>query len=444
MLFKTLEKLVLFAIAISIPLNLDFSVIISPYARNAANIFHGYRTIVALTELRVSLILIVVVVGYILWLVDRQGASRRPFRFFAGTSRPALGLIFISIISVFQAQDIQLSLFRIVQLVELFLVYLYLANHIRTKQEMQYFVTVLMWGMLAESILMVVQRLTGWGFSIPGIDASIYTKLSRAEGTLGSPGTAGGILAAYLAIVSAMVWLFPKRSQKVFALVCFVVGCIALITTAGRAPWGSFVVAILGFILVAWRQAWIQRRTLILLFTMILVIGYIFSPMIYNRLTQDDRGSAESRLRMFRLAWNVIQASPSHLFLGVGANNYALVAPGYNTSDVGFLGYVIDSSVHNAYLLAWAETGLFGLFFFIVFLAVPLLKSWKHIRSGNRFISIIALGLGCALVAMCIQMLVDPFVARPLTIFVWLLVSLITSLDNMRSIRISSPDTRQV
>ncbi len=432
-LFNNLEKLILAAIAIGVPLNLDFSLLISPYARNLENIASGNRTIVALTELRISLILIVVVIGYAVWLIERPGAGRQPIHFFPSASIPALGFIFFSILSMTQAQDVQLSFFRIVQLVELFLAYFYLANHIRTKQDLQFFVIALMVGLSAESILMIVQWFTGFSFSMAGIEASYEASSGRPGGTLGQPDAAGGIIAGWLAIVLAMIWLFPRRSQKAFAVICFVVGCIALISTASRAAWGSIIVVIFGFMLIGWRRGWVQGRSLVLIFITTLVIGGIFFPTIYNRLTADDRGSAASRPKMFRLAWNVISSSPSHLFLGVGANNYALVAPAYNTSDVGNLGYVINSSVHNVYLLAWAETGLIGMLCFLGFLAVPLLKAWEHIRSDNRFFSLIALGLGCAILAMAIQMLVAPFIGRPINIFVWLLISLIVSLDHIES-----------
>ena len=120
-----------------------------------------------------------------------------------------------------------------------------------------------------------------------------------------------------------------------------------------------------------------RLRSLVVVVLNNFIIGGIFYPTISNRLTEDDRGSAASRPKMFRLAWNVITSSPSHFFFGVGANNYALITPAYNTADVGNLGYVINSSVHNAYLLTWAETGLFGLLFFLSVLATPLSKSME-------------------------------------------------------------------
>ena len=41
MLFNNLERLILFTIAIGVPLNLDISLIVSPYARNVENLVNG-------------------------------------------------------------------------------------------------------------------------------------------------------------------------------------------------------------------------------------------------------------------------------------------------------------------------------------------------------------------------------------------------------------------
>jgi O-antigen ligase len=361
-------------------------------------------------------------------------------RFFASTTIPAFGLILVSIISMLQAPDKLLALFKIMLLVELFLIYFYVANHIRNKTEFQFFITALMAALLVESILMVLQWRYGINFSIAGINAIIDPQSHRAAGTLGTANSAGVIITAYLVITCAMFWLFQKRSQKLFALICFSVGCVALISTAGRAAWGGFIIAILLFILLGWLRGLVSQRTLVWLFLGMLVIVAIFYPAIYTRLTIDDRGSAASRLMMTRLAWNVIQASPAHFFFGVGTNNYALLAPAYYSADVGDLGYVIDSSVHNAYLLTWAETGLIGLLIFLVFLSVPVIKSWKFVRLNDRFISIMALGLLCALLAIYIQMLADPFIARPKMIIIWLLIALVCSLENMMPVRSRIPD----
>ena len=432
MLFNNLEKLLLFSIAIAVPLNLDISLIISPYARNLQNLANG-RTIVALTELRLGLVFMLVGIGYILWLVGRPGVKRHRPRLFASTTFPALGLILVSVLSITQAQDKQLAFFGIVQLAELFLVYFYIANHLRTKADLQFFVSVLIGAVLAESLLMVVQWRTGLSFSFAGINATIDAVTHRATGTLGTAISAAVVVSACLSIACAMFWVFPRRSQKLFTGIFFVMGSVALISTAGRAAWGGFVAAIFVFIFMGWRRGWVSRRALVWLLLATLAISAIFYPVIANRLTADDRGSALSRVLMTKLAWNMIQASPAHFFLGVGANNYALIAPLYVTSDVGNLGHIVDSSVHNAYLLVWTETGLIGLLFFLWFLINTMIRAWKNYKSNDRFASLMALGLGCALLAVSIQMLADPFIARPKTMLFWLLIAMIASLENMKT-----------
>jgi O-antigen ligase len=446
LMIKDVERIVLAGIAIAFVLNLDVSLIISRYGITDESVASGQRGIVALTGLRVSLALAFVAIGYAYWLIQPRDPNRKPVRFFGSISVPALGFIFVNILSVLQSQDTQLSFFRIAQLVELFLMYFYLANHVRTKQAMQLFVAVLMGAMLAESILIIVQWLTGWTFAIAGIEISMEDmQARRAAGTFGAVDAAGGIIAAQLAIVIAMAYIFPKKSQKLFAIVCFIVGCIALITTAVRAAWGSFIVVIFGFMLIGWQRGWVPRKSLIGLCLATLVLGAIFYPVISNRLTQDDHGSAASRLLMFQLAWNVIQSSPSHLFFGVGSNNYALVAPAYNTVVGGAMGNAIQNiSVHNVYLLTWAETGLIGLLCLLIFLAAPLVKAWRHTRSNDRFVSLMALGLGCALLAIIIQMLSSPFVGRPINIYLWLLVALIAGLDNLEAMPAGSLSEKQV
>jgi O-antigen ligase len=427
LLVKDLEKAVLVAIATSIPLNLDVSLVISPYARNLENLASGQRTLVALTELRLTLVSIALVIGYALWLIGPRDSDRKPIRFFASTSVPALGIIFVSVLSMYQSQDLQLSLFQIAQLFELFLMYLYVANHIQTIHDLQFFVTVLMWAVLAESILMVWQWMTGSTFYIAGIQAAVYGDPPRVGGTLGNPNVAGGVISAYLVIVCAMLWIFPKPSQRIFAITCFVTGCIALISTASRSSWGSFLGTLIGFALIVLWRGQVRRKMLGLFLLGVLVVGAIFCQPIYDRLTEDDHGSEESRAMLVKLAWNVIQAHP---WLGVGANNYALVAPDYYTSEVGNLGYVIDSSVHNKYLLTWAETGLFGLLFYVSFLVAPLAHIWQRVKSGDRATSLIALGLGCAIISMGIQMFAEHFSERPSTFLIWLLISLAASLHN--------------
>jgi O-antigen ligase len=427
MLINNLEKIVLAAIAISVPLNLDVSLIISPYARNPYNMARGHRTLIALTELRLSLVLALLVIGYALWLIKPRSPDCKPVRFFAGTTIPALGLIFFSMLSVFHAQDWQLSLFRVVQLFELFLAYFYLANHLRTTEDVQFFLMVSMWAMFAESILMIVQWITGLEFIIGGVQAATLGP-GRVGGTLTNPGPAAGYLSAQALITCAAIWAFPRTPQKVFAAVSFGLGSIALVGTGSRIGWGAFAVTILLFILLGLKSSWVKRETLVLLAVAVLALGATFYDTIHTRYTADDHGSTENRKKMYRLVWNIFRAHP---WLGVGAGNHALVTRDYYTPDVGDPKGVIDIQVHNRYLLIWAESGTFALLCYVGFLGAAVVKAWSCAKSNHRWISLMGTGLGLAIVSLCIQMLTATFITRSITLFVWMLPALVVSLGNL-------------
>jgi len=88
--------------------------------------------------------------------------------------------------------------------------------------------------------------------------------------------------------------------------------------------------------------------------------------------------------------------------------------------------------------------GLVGLLIYLWFLYNAVKKAVKNFISNDRYVSLMALGLGCALLAVIVQMLADPFIARPKTMLVWLLIAMVASLDNMRTIAGRQIEKRQV
>ena len=433
-LFNNLERLILFTIAIGIPLNLDISIIISPYARNLENIARaGYRTLITLTELRLSLITIVLIIGYFVWfLKPRQ--TWKPTHFFKATTLPAIGLIFISILSVIQAQDKQLWMFRVLQLVEVFLFYFYLANHIRTTQDMKFFIVVSLMGIVAESMLIILQWFTGLDFNILGLDANVIGP-NRAAGTLGTTGPAAGYMSVLAFIACAMIWGLPRGPQKYLAIISLIFGTIALIATGSRIGWIGFAITMFAFLLIGMRSGRIKQETLLLLVIAVLIIGIGFSSVIYERLSTFDDNSAQSRFMMWRLAWNVIKAHP---WLGVGAGNYALVSRDYYTPDVGIPAEVFDKLVHNAFLGVWAESGTLAMLCYVSILGAAIIKAWSCTKSRSPFISVLGIGIALGIVSLCIQMFTDTFHMRSITLLVWALVALATSLPTIERVYIDT------
>jgi O-antigen ligase len=151
------------------------------------------------------------------------------------------------------------------------------------------------------------------------------------------------------------------------------------------------------------------------------VIAIAGGGLVADRLTRDDRGAAESRVPLMRLAEDVIRDNP---VLGVGANNFPAVIEEYAGPELaGEFVY----TVHNKYLLVWSEAGIAALVAFLVFLGSALRCGWRCSLAGHALLSPLALGLTAAIAGRMVAMLVDLYRGRgevqPLVLFAGLLVA---------------------
>jgi len=172
---------------------------------------------------------------------------------------------------------------------------------------------------------------------------------------------------------------------------------------------------------------------------LLLVFGAVFFTPIQVRMT-GGRASIESRPMMWNLAWRVIQAHP---WLGVGAGNYALITPDYYVPDVGIPEEVIDIQVHNRYLGIWAESGVFALLCYVSFLGAGVVQAFSCAKSNQRFISLAGIGLGCAIISLCIQMITSTFQVRSVTLYAWLLPALAAGLFRIERTSLAHKSTME-
>jgi putative inorganic carbon (HCO3(-)) transporter len=168
----------------------------------------------------------------------------------------------------------------------------------------------------------------------------------------------------------------------------------------------------------------------------ILLLSYLpFQNAIKARLLTDDNGSAESRIPLMNLAFRIIADNP---ILGVGSNNFSAVMDGYLTSEFrqGFL-----YTVHNKYLLVWAEIGFAGLLAYLAFLFGTLRKGWACWKANDRLMSTLALGFTAAIVGNMVHQSVDIFHDRPVTQALWLVSGLIFAMHCMLRAQPTSLET---
>jgi O-antigen ligase len=157
----------------------------------------------------------------------------------------------------------------------------------------------------------------------------------------------------------------------------------------------------------------------------VVIIGAVrYSPIIISRFTGAEAslvGTGTSS-RVY-LALDAIRIIRAHPIAGVGLENYRLHAA---EEIVG------DKFVHCTYLLVAAETGIIGGIIFIVLLFMIIRYNLRIIKSDDRFISNVSIGVLTAIIAFCIAILPSPDYRIPwVKNHIWLLFGIVLALGKM-------------
>jgi putative inorganic carbon (HCO3(-)) transporter len=310
-------------------------------------------------------------------------------------------------------------------------VFIYVANFVRTRQDVLFVVSLLLIGCIAESLAIIVLRFTGMPSTIWGlpthirVDPGVGEGFTRIGGTVGSPNQAAGYLSLLLAPAASLLFTTLGRAQKWLATAVLGLGGVALIFTFSRGGWAAFALSLILLCFLAWRRSRFSLKVPIAAIMILAMLYLPFQTAISERLLGDDKGSAQSRIPLMMLAFRIVKDNP---VLGVGSNNFQLVMDRYLTSEFrqGF-----RYAVHNKYLLVLAETGIGGLLAYLAFLLGTLRKGWQCWRFSDRLLAPFALGFTAALAGHMAQMGVDVFRGRPITQLVWLIAGLLTAMHRI-------------
>jgi O-antigen ligase len=312
------------------------------------------------------------------------------------------------------------------------MLYLYVASTTHTIQQVRWILVVFMIAALVEGFVFAILAVVRHSIIFPGLDARVDPSSVtgiRIGGTVGSPNGAGSFFA--MCTVIALTLLFGTRERSLRRLACVVLatGLVCLVLTFSRGAWLAFVVASI-FVFASLLRA--KARSIILpLLGVLFVLGVlaVSSDSIRNRLFTSDPTAAASRVPLMELAVDMIV---SHPVLGVGANNYPVVLPRY--ARFGFAGDWFYT-VHNKYLLVWAETGTFALIAFVTFAWSSVLRAWRVWKRGDKRFKVYGLAICGALVTLSIHMCFDVFRGRASIQMLWLLAALALALEAMDSLR---------
>lgn len=420
MAVRSLRRLLLAVIVIDIPLQFDINL--------------GWREadaqLGALGGYNLSATTIALAALYALWLAEALAGPPDVPRARVRAALPLLAYVGFTAISVLVARDTGLASFELFLLVQTFLLYVYVASTVRTPQEVRFIVGLLLVGLVMEAVLMLVINVTGANIAFLGTSTHALpggagtAESTRVGGTIGAPNAAGGYLAFLLGLAAGVLAAPIGSKLRRIALIGIVVGTPALVLTLSRGGWLAFVLSLVIISVSACRRGWLSPRIVVGVAIVLVVVVLPFRDALSGRLFGNDAGTARSRVPLVRLAYDIID---DNAVLGVGANNFASVIPDYAGPEFS-RDWIY--TVHNKYLLVWAEAGLGALLAFVWFLGSTLRRGVACARRNDPFLSPLAIALTAAVAGQTVHMFFEAYHARvqiqPLVLAAALLTAMLT------------------
>ena len=318
---------------------------------------------------------------------------------------PFLFYLILCIPSLIYTEALSGSLFKMLNLVSFTIVILLSVASIKSTKELEIYLTVFLIGALINGIYL------------------IFEGIITQQRVFGFSGIMYVDFVGIAFIISFILIILTSNTTKLFALILTPIFALASLYTQTRNSWLTMFlsVIILLFYLIKESSFFnISRRTVIIIlvfFTLMLGAGVItlksVNPNVFERTEEFSKANKEalteegkvtsslvSRFLIWQTAANAFLDKP---WTGIGMYAFPYLSQKYYTiPDFLFELYVKD----RTYLAVIAETGVIGLFGFLVFIYFMLKTSFSTIKlADNRREKILALILTWCIVYIFISML---------------------------------------
>ena len=162
MIAGDVRKFLLAVMLLELPLNLDLALI-----------YDGHVVeLNAIGGLSISITGFCLAALYALWLAQLLAKATTPPRSLRA-SLPLLAYLAAVILSIVVAQNRRLAVFEIFLLLQSFLLFLYIIKSVQSRQDLLFVVTLILIGLVVESLVMIGLRILGHSVSIARITAII-------------------------------------------------------------------------------------------------------------------------------------------------------------------------------------------------------------------------------------------------------------------------------
>lgn len=250
-------------------------------------------------------------------------------------------------------------------------------------------------GLLANFLAVLWQRF--------GLDLAQNTGLFIHQNTLG--------MAIHFILLPHVIMLLAGTKRLTYLGPTILLSLLTIIFTASRGSVGSAAIGMATAFGFSAMQGVTQRKVASI--GAALVVVALAAPVVVATFEKRfERAPLNEEAYDERAAFNSVSAYILEDFpMGIGLNHYVYAAQNFGYSDRGgVLPFEANrrAIVHNAYLLAAAETGYLGLAAFILVLITPLAVGLRTgIRIKNRRDSAILIGCVLALIIVYLHSVLE-------------------------------------
>ncbi len=351
----------------------------------------------------------------------------------------AVAFITWSGLSLTKADDMASALFDLLRLIKLYVLYLYVANNVRSKETIGTLMKFLLLGVILQGLLCLYQYFAqDLGHIVSGLfgERKLHTEeflrnmdpsfnisgegqIRRASGTVG-PTNSQAQFFEFLLPVALLLWLTVKRSRTyLFYFASFFLGLSGLIVTFSRGGFVGITFGIVVSIVLAGRFGIISNKKLLVFLILGLGLSVLISPIVYKFIMTRPK-SATVRLHLAKVG---LEMTRTHPILGVGLNNHLVVKQQYDTWS-----YVFSLPAHNQYIIIASEVGIPGFLLFLGFLAVTCKLALLSARCDDVYIASLAVGIFGGLVAIGAHIMLDILGTHTVMTLLWLYAGLAAAL----------------
>lgn len=373
-------------------------------------------------------IALLVVVGGIAAAAYKISGTREPGRGISWGGRLALPIALFFATSLLALPSSSERFVGMVQLLveaQLFFVYLLALNMVRSEQDFDRTVKLLLVPLAMQSLVYFVESAFRVTFTLTGEVIPEVGVVPRPGGTVATnPAGFASFMLPLVLIAMAHLVSRQRTIKSLHAGIAAVLGIAALTLTFTRAAWVAFTLGMIWLLLHAVRRGALRLRRVLPIGIAVLGAVLVFWPMIERRLADSPVDQAyEERAGLMRMALRVIASQP---MTGVGPGAYAFT---YKTFLTPELRDQWLATVHNAYLLRAAETGIPGGIALALLLAAGLRQAMRLTRARQRFISVTAMGWSAGLIAVSWEMNWDIWRGFTYNALLWFLLGLMDAAE---------------